>query len=257
MSSSSCSTSRCIRSPSSRTASASSPSGSAPGWARATSAVCRMLASGERSSCEASATNCCCRSRESRVGRASGSWSRASRWISSRERRLGHAAVEAFAGDLVDLAPDALDGRERAGRDHQVVAPTRSRTSGRPTSSGGTSAEVESSTVLERDGDGDVVLPRVLGRPRGSVVDPGQLASSASMRGQRRGQRLGAAHDGAGGVASPARPRPRARRRPGARRRRRGGLAPGGRSSRSGRPGTRRAGRRWPRSRRAVCPARA
>ena len=49
-------------------ASASSPSGSAPGCARATSAVWRISASGERSSWEASATNCRCRSWSPRAG---------------------------------------------------------------------------------------------------------------------------------------------------------------------------------------------
>ncbi len=114
----SCSTSRCIRADSSSTASASSPSGRAPGWVCATSEVWRMLESGERSSWEASATNCRCRSRAPSSRPSIRFIVSASRWISSRRARLGYAPVQPVAGDLLDLAPDALDRRERPGGHH-------------------------------------------------------------------------------------------------------------------------------------------
>ena len=54
----------------------------------------------------------------------------ASRWISSRDGRLGHSPVQPVAGDLLDLAPDPLDRCERAVATIQVVPPTTSSTRG-------------------------------------------------------------------------------------------------------------------------------
>ena len=59
---------------------------------------------------------------------------------------LGHPPVQPVTGDLLDLAPDPLDGASARVATTHVVPPTSRRISGSPPSSGATSAAVESST---------------------------------------------------------------------------------------------------------------
>ena len=253
VSSSSCSTSRCMRADSSSTASASSPSGSAPGCARATSAVWRMLASGDRSSWEASATNCCCRSRESSSRPSIWFIVRASRWISSRERGLGHPPVQPVAGDLLDLAPDAFDRRERPGRHDPGRAADEQEDQRQPDQQRGDQRGRRVLDLLERDGDGDDVLLvarlGVLGRHDVAVVGAGEPHLVGVLGGQRP-QPSGCEERTtvAVGVGHLPDKRPRARRRP---RRPQPARARAGPRSRSGRPGPRPVARRWSPARRA------
>ena len=105
-----------------------------------------MLESGERSSWDASATNCRWRSREPSSRASIWFMVVASRWISSREAGSGTRRSSWSPEIWSTSARIRSTGASARVATIQVVPPTRSSSSGRPTSSGGSRAEVESST---------------------------------------------------------------------------------------------------------------
>ena len=214
----------------------------ASGWASATSACWRMAAIGERSSCEASATN-----RRSRArARSSRSSIRfmvsASRPISSRDGGPGHPAMQLRAGDRVGFDADRVDRSQRPadhpprrGADHeqQHGQPDRQQRRQRP----------------RRLHDRVEALPDAA--PSGRRRRPRRRPGS---RRRRTARRSGGTRPAPAGPAPAGRPRWGSRRAP--RRTGRAPAAPGRRRRPPPRPGHRRPPPPWPRRRHAARPPR-
>ena len=241
-----------MRADSSSTASTSSPSGRAPGWARATSAVWRMLASGERSSWEASATNCCCRDRES--SRRPSIWFMvcASRRISSRERGSGTRRSSRSPLICSHLAPDAFDRRQRPRGHHPGGAAHEQEDQRHAHQQRGDQGRRGVVDRLQGGRDGDAVLlpagPGVVGHHHVGMVGTRERCLVGVVGGQWHAREAARSVRRCRRRRSPARPGHRARRPPRPHRRARRPAAP---RSRSPRPGSRRAGRHRPPRRRA------